>query len=1416
MNRPLEIRDVENISLEASDDNSDMYPQLVAQFTCQHDTNVANSDCIEFAKFESYMSYYACCSVVWMINVTRAAIEGISVTMTTPNVSGVILQQCSHLHIQSNTYINIHEQFDFDDNVNEQAVGIMAYESSDIEMDSIEVSNFSFGVALYMSRNTSMMNVSAAHNERFGIVLDYSNDTSMMNVYAVHNGDVGIWLDHSTDTGMMNVSAVHNEYDGIWLDNCTDTSMMNVSAAHNGNDGIKLDYSTDTSMMNVSAAHNEEGGICLECSTDTRMMNVSAAHNGWNGIRLYYSTDTSMMNVSAVHNGWEGIVLYNSTDTSMMNVFAAHNVREGIRLDYSTDTSMMNVSAAHNGWEGIVLYDSTDTSMVNVSAAHNVDVGIWLFYPTNTSMMNVSAVHNQNNAIIVIGGINTSLYYSYTYHNGDGIYIADSRTTHILYHYTENTMYIIQSTDTYILNSVLSEHSDIEMRNTANTYITNTTSLITAYNTTNIVLNATLFSNMDAPSTASSTSEPTSLPAVISLYSSTLNITDCAFTRNKISSIKTIGSNVTMSGKVLFHNNTASLGTVLISAKNSLLITTDYSNIDFQNNHAINYGGVFYITTEESYQTSMCIQDIIQFSQRYNYNNRNNFNQEVDGSLIISRTECFVCVEGSRSHARLTFINNTAGKGGDVLYGGLVALGYDGDWNCLHSFKNISDISEQNGLSLISSAPSRVCLCNEAGQPDYLTVADPTTRVMYPGQTITIPTVVVGQDFGTVNGSVFAQFLHTPDTTDSVDMEPRHSIAVEHSQCSNLEYSIFSQSENSTAVLVLTHDNKEISHLMNVEDNQEITNSWEVINNELNYKTLAQDILCDFIDFTHWPWQFIIESKQSGNRTIEDFYKFTISLLKRSNLLRYCRSELIQTKFVFPKEIYSYPVYINISFRLCPPGFSLSKDSPFRCDCNQLMKQLPGVKCHIQDQTISRSGLVWISTDGNETVAASNCPYNYCNREEINVTLEDPDSQCNFNHSGTLCGGCQPGLSLALGTNQCLHCPNTHLALLLPFALTGAVLVCFIKVIDLTISQGTLNGLVFYANVVKANEYLLYNEKQTNPLAVFIAWLNLDLGIETCFFNGLTTYGKTWLQFVFPLYIWSIAGLIIILAKYSDRVAKVMGNNSVPVLATLFLLSYAKLFRTIISALSFTKLSTTHGSKAVWSADGNLDYLGPEHAPLFVVAVATLLFLWLPYTLILFLGQWLHRCNCRLITRMMMKIKPFLDAHYGPLKGNHRYWFGALLLVKAVILLISALIPSNRTNITVFSITVCALVSTGFAVGVYKSFAVATFNAVWFVNLGLLSASHMFTTLERGNISLASNCLFGLAFAQFIGLIFFKVLVIIKRSERVMACLRRGQPEYDDWELYEQAALQREMESDSEREESEESGSIESLPTYGY
>ena len=86
-------------------------------------------------------------------------------------------------------------------------------------------------------------------------------------------------------------------------------------------------------------------------------------------------------------------------------------------------------------------------------------------------------------------------------------------------------------------------------------------------------------------------------------------------------------------------------------------------------------------------------------------------------------------------------------------------------------------------------------------------------------------------------------------------------------------------------------------------------------------------------------------------------------------------------------------------------------------------------------------------------------------------------------------------------------------------------------------------------------------------LSQFIAWLNLDLGIETCFYPGMTAYAKVWLQFVFPLYIWFIIATIIVLCRYSTWLSNKIGGNVVQVLATLILLSFTKIFRTFAPAL---------------------------------------------------------------------------------------------------------------------------------------------------------------------------------------------------------------------------------------------------------
>ena len=104
-----------------------------------------------------------------------------------------------------------------------------------------------------------------------------------------------------------------------------------------------------------------------------------------------------------------------------------------------------------------------------------------------------------------------------------------------------------------------------------------------------------------------------------------------------------------------------------------------------------------------------------------------------------------------------------------------------------------------------------------------------------------------------------------------------------------------------------------------------------------------------------------------------------------------------------------------------------------------------------------------------------------------------------------LCGGCslRKNFSLVLGSNECKHCPDSfHLALIIPFAAAGFGLVALLMVLNLTVSIGTINGLIFYASIVKISEStgIFFPNGPIPVLSQFIAWLNLDLGIETCFY----------------------------------------------------------------------------------------------------------------------------------------------------------------------------------------------------------------------------------------------------------------------------------------------------------------------------
>ena len=363
--------------------------------------------------------------------------------------------------------------------------------------------------------------------------------------------------------------------------------------------------------------------------------------------------------------------------------------------------------------------------------------------------------------------------------------------------------------------------------------------------------------------------------------------------------------------------------------------------------------------------------------------------------------------------------------------------------------------------------------------------------------------------------------------------------------------------------------------------------------------------------------------------------------------------------YSFYDNFYNIPVFVDVDLLPCPVGFQLVNG---RCICHQILRGNGIRSCSFSNGTalILRLAPYWIGLPNNTNssiLVHPHCPYYYCQSEDMNITAESPNTQCQYQRSGVLCGSCHEGLSTILGSSECKTCSNIYLTSITVFILMGLALVTVVTLLNMTVSVGTLNGLILFANILQANKitFLPPTTSHTSSLiaflSAFIAWLNLDLGIPMCFFDGLTTYIKTWLQFVFPLYILALVGVIIIATKYSTRVTRLNGTNAVSVLATLVLLSYTKILRILITAFSFTTLTGSQGyHSVVWLADGNIQYFELKHAILFLVALLVLLLLGVPYTVTLTAAPWIQKSRFKRVSSLYNRFKPLFDDIHGSIQ----------------------------------------------------------------------------------------------------------------------------------------------------------------------
>ena len=414
-------------------------------------------------------------------------------------------------------------------------------------------------------------------------------------------------------------------------------------------------------------------------------------------------------------------------------------------------------------------------------------------------------------------------------------------------------------------------------------------------------------------------------------------------------------------------------------------------------------------------------------------------------------------------------------------------------------------------------------------------------------------------------------------------------------------------------------------------------------------------------------------------KTINNYSKmFSFTIL--SNATNVCELILIATSSY--AESISEAFYVQLL--TCPLGFTLQNGA---CDCDPILSPYVD-KCYIDYSAISRPTRTWITANAQANITKyliTDCPMDYCLPHSSFVNLLHPDLQCQFDRTGILCSQCQNPLSIVFGSSRCMECTDIHILITIIITVVGIVLVVSLYLLNLTVTKGTINGLIFYANIISINDSVfLVNDNVFKPLRVFISFVNLDLGIETCFYSGMDSYAKMWLQLVFPFYLFIIAISIIIASRYSSKLLRLTYTRSLPVLATLFMLSYTGVLRTVLTVL-FSYSTITHlpggHQQIVWSIDASVPLFGVKFTTLFITCLVVFLLL-IPFNITLLFTRYL------LQFRVINRFKPLLDAFQGSYKDKYYYWVAVHIIMRSLFFAMYAFQTSIKLVFsTVFLIT---------------------------------------------------------------------------------------------------------------------------------
>ncbi len=261
----------------------------------------------------------------------------------------------------------------------------------------------------------------------YGILVNGSlSNVTIQNCPLVTNYSYGIYVYQSNASAIVNSTAYNDSLVGIDLNSSSNCSITNSTGFSPSGYGLYLNV-TRNSFFNNSIGVSISGyGLSIQSSSNFTLINSTGTSNSQAGIIMAFSSNETIINSTGNSNSSYGIYLVSNSNGTITNSLGNSNTSYGFFLNQSNSNNLTG-DVASNDFFGFYLFNSSFNQFFNNSASIDTDGFIINSSSNNNTLVNNTASSNSNIGLLIYDSNLTAVQGMHFFNNSPGLEVQDDQ-----------------------------------------------------------------------------------------------------------------------------------------------------------------------------------------------------------------------------------------------------------------------------------------------------------------------------------------------------------------------------------------------------------------------------------------------------------------------------------------------------------------------------------------------------------------------------------------------------------------------------------------------------------------------------------------------------------------------------------------------------------------------------------------------------------------------------------------------------------------------------------------------------------------------------------------------------------------------------------------------------------------------------